>query len=101
MAINNGRLVVSPTTERSENKDPCVTITGTVPPATRLVMVNGVPTPISQSPEYEGQLLCYSDGANLHQLYVAVIINSTLTWKLAHFPTEYIDSTTGLPFRSL
>lgn len=99
MAINSSRLVVSPTTERSENKTPCVYVSNTIPPAGRIVVVDGLSTFINQNAEYEGQLLCYTDGS-IVQLYVVVDIGGVLTWKLAHFITEYIDSTTGKPMQS-
>jgi len=99
MAINSGRIAAGPTKTRVAAKTNCVSITNTTPPNSypRVSPETGSLETIDQSPQREGQVLCYN-AQNDTALYVVVDIGGTLTWKRCAAITGYIDSTTGKPF---
>lgn len=102
MAIEPNRLVVQPVTERTDDYNTCVAITGTVPPEPRIsVGEEGTVEIVTQYPEREGQMLAYSGANGDHRLYVVVRVGSDLLWKRVSMTTSYKDTTTGKDWSSL
>lgn len=99
MAINSGRIAAGPTATRAATRVTVAPLRNNIPPWPATELVDGGLVIVEQQPQRQGEVIVYSDGANVTEMYVAVDIGSgVLEWKKAAAITGYIDSTTGKPF---
>ena len=99
MAINSGRIVAGPTATRAATRVTVAPLRNNTPPWPATKIVDGGFVVIEQEPKRHGEVIVYSDGANVTTMYIAVDIGSgVLEWKKAAAITGYVDSTTGKPF---
>ena len=75
-------IIAASSLSRGAVKTVVIPVSSTVPPADRVVAIDGVATVISQSPEREGQMIAYRASGELQlvDLYVVVDIEGVLTW---------------------
>lgn len=101
MAINKPVISAGPTATRVGLRISCVPITNTDPTsgAIRRYLENGIIKTDAQTPQREGQMLAYSDGAAI-TIYVVVDISGTLTWKMVGGVMGAYNTKTGKPWRS-
>lgn len=92
MAINSGRLVVEPTTVRSNVLSQPVQASKYDPGGNYVNVVNGAIIIINTEARYEGQVYFQrlDAGSNIYNyiMYVVVDINGVLTWVLADLTTK-------------
>jgi hypothetical protein len=92
MAINSGRLVVEPTTVRSNVLSQPVQASKYAPGGTYINVVNGAVTLVNTQARYEGQVyfqrLDGDDNFYNYTMYVVVDIGGVLTWVLADLTTK-------------
>lgn len=104
MTINSPRIAGPPATERRRIKEHLLNVRG-APPTEDLLTTNSDGLPINDEaivPDREGQLVVYSfvDDTGLNrraQIYVAVDVGGTLTWKVTAGQT-LLNRWTGKPY---
>jgi len=102
MAINSGRLVVEPTIKQGDLETTIVDVHPVVPPASYVTVgPNGVLQAVSTSPVVKGQIAMHKIDNLQADMYVAVDISGTLTWKKAVLAFGLLNTTTGRPWDTL
>jgi GTP cyclohydrolase III len=102
MSINNPVIAGAPVTTRADAKTVVGTITSTVPPAPRVLTVDGEVVAVSQNATKEGQILFYRNGDELFvTMYIAVYANVgnglvSLKWRAVENWGFVQDPRTGL-----
>ena len=102
MAIDPGRLVVKPTVKQEKLEITVVDVHPVVPGNFYVTTdQNGILKSVNTFPQVEGQIAMHKVDSTSVDMYVAVDISGTLTWKKVYLAFGLLDTTTGRPWDTL
>lgn len=98
MAVNNPIIAAGSTVTRANTKTVVGKLSSTIPPGNDNTVVDGVFTPVGQSPQREGQALFVIDSTGRAATVYIVIETQpgTLEWRRAFPSGETVDPRTGM-----
>lgn len=96
MTINNPIVAAGPTVTREDAATIVLRITKTPLSKFRVYEEDGLVVVENQNPVREGEMIVYINEVRVARMYVAVLISSSLEWKVVQNWGTIIDPRTGL-----